>query len=153
MFSVLPVGATQSRHEHQKFEVSLSLSLSLSPTVVQTHYAKCGAAVGLFLPRSMACAFGLPALDGNGCGQPLYLLIGASRKYAGGSHEHRDCSRRTHGSYSYTYIYIAPASTGASSPRVQWDCKSSTHLQKAMKTTKQKNTDDIKQCVCFSLFV
>jgi len=43
-----------------------------------------GAAVGLFLPRSMTCASGLPALDGNGCGQPLYLLIGASRKCVGG---------------------------------------------------------------------
>jgi len=26
-----------------------------------------GAAVGLFLPSSMACAFWLPARDGNGC--------------------------------------------------------------------------------------
>ena len=59
---------------------------------------QCGAAVGLssFLLRGMACAFWLPALDGNGCGQPLYLLIGASRKCAGGSHEHCDCSRWTH---------------------------------------------------------
>ena len=47
---------------------------------------QCGASVGLFLPRSMACAFGLPAFDGNGCGQPLYLLIGASRKCACQSH-------------------------------------------------------------------
>ena len=29
---------------------------------------QCGTAVGLFLPRSMARTFWLPALDGNGCG-------------------------------------------------------------------------------------
>jgi len=57
---------------------------------------QCGAAVGLFFPGSMACAFGLPAFDGNGCGQPLYLLIGTSRKCAGGSREHRNCSQQTH---------------------------------------------------------
>jgi len=76
---------------------------------------RCGAAVGLFLPSSMACAFGLPALDGNGCGQPLYILIGASRKYAGGSHEHRDCSRRTHAP-------SRPISLRPFASRVRWCC-------------------------------
>jgi len=52
---------------------------------------QCGTDVGLLIPSSMARAFWLPALDGNGCGEPLYLLIGASRKCAGGSHEHCDC--------------------------------------------------------------
>jgi len=28
---------------------------------------QCGTAVGLFHPRNMACAFWLPARDGNGC--------------------------------------------------------------------------------------
>jgi len=59
----------------------------LSVTQVDLSF-QCGAAVGLFLPRSMTCASGLPTLDGNGCGQPLYLLIGASRKCVGGSREH-----------------------------------------------------------------
>jgi len=46
---------------------------------------QCGVTAGFFLPRSMACAIGLPALDGTGCGQPLYLQIGPPRKCAGGS--------------------------------------------------------------------
>ena len=46
---------TQSAHV---LSVGTQVDLSLT----------CGTAVGLFLPRSMARAFWLPALDGNGCG-------------------------------------------------------------------------------------
>jgi len=41
---------------------------------------------------------------------------------------------------------------GYCSPQVQWDCKNCNQFQKAMKTTKQKNTNNIKQRVCVPLF-
>ena len=83
----------------------LSQSANILSVATQVNLSfQCGAAAYFSLPRSIARALGLLALDGNGCGQPLYVLIGPSRECAVGSCEHRDlikqnnthCSRRTH---------------------------------------------------------
>jgi len=46
---------------------------------------QCGVAPGFFLPRNIARAFGLLALDANAYGHPPYVLIGPPRECAGES--------------------------------------------------------------------
>ena len=65
-----------------------------------------GTAPVFFPPGCIARASKLLALDGNGCGQPLYVLIGPSRRCVCGSCDCRNCSRLT----------LAPSRPGLTRP-------------------------------------
>jgi len=73
-------------------------STTIPSVAIQVYLPFHRGASPVFFPPVIARASGLLALDGNGCGQPLYVFISPPRGCDGGSCERRNCSRLTHAS-------------------------------------------------------